>query len=163
MHIVRNLTVLSSNPVQRAENIEMRESLYVHILILVFICLSWQTVSNFTTMHNTNCIQLYNNAQHKLYPTLQQCTTQTSSYTIVQKGKHDDFHSSLIKSALLLSYGQHMSCWVHRFTKTTSFSTIWTVMIPVSPTGCVMSTQHILQQHRILSHASIRYVQWTLM
>ena len=44
----------------------------------------------------------------KLYPTLKQYTTQTPSYTIVQKSKHDDFHSLLIKSALLLSYGQHV-------------------------------------------------------
>lgn len=41
----------------------------------------------------------------KLYPSLKQCTTQTSSYTTVQKGKHDDFHSLFIKSALLFSYG----------------------------------------------------------
>lgn len=124
---LETLRVLNSNPVQGDENGEVRESLYVHILIQVLIYLSLQTVYNFKTMHNTNFI-------------LHNCT----------KGKHDYFHSLLIKSALLLSYGQHMSCWVHRFTKTTSFSITWTVMIPVSPTGCVMSTRHILQQHRIL-------------
>jgi len=59
MHIIRNLRVLNSNPVQGDKNGEMRESLYVHILMQVFIYLSWQTVSNFKTIHNTNSI-LYN-------------------------------------------------------------------------------------------------------